>query len=734
MIRINSQYLDLFPDTSIEIDRQVKLFESLEETSGDFSYTFDFPYTAQNFAALGFPAPDTADKTIYNDIPAEVVGKDGVAIYTGKLRIERINARTITASFFSGNYNWLSMIGGKLQDLDFSEYNIDLTADNIMDYAPNTEGLVFPLVDLGGLVTRSTINLKIEDFTGAIYVKTIFRKIFNRAGIKFTGDFLNDWLYNNTIILKNNKNQIEIEASSSFIEKSSVTNRPTELVDYKITFQNDTVSPYFDGENNLFDLPNSRFGPVPYAMTVIIECTLQASLIDANYSNRIHLFINGAFTFIDVGLSVGGLYNSATPGDQEYFTLKRTITLQAGDVLEIYSHWQESTGSTTPVNVLSGTLKITPVFIYRVFGNAMVPNWTQKDFVLSILNLFNVISDFDPISKTVTFNLFEKLQTKTPIDISQYIDPSTIETDFAEFISGFAKRNLLSYTEGEDEDLREYNIKEFIKYGAGVIEVDNDFIENEKTIIRSGFTSPISYIHNVFKASFERLGILQLEEVDSTEFTSVTDSSGNARFVIADDYFVVGDLVRIEECNLPDYRGDWEVSVIGAGYVQCFGLPFAATATGRISKLNHRYTNSDAVFILVHIPDYLVTSFSGAAIQLYLEQVGENSFSYAYFNLLNVGKAVNTAYLQGLSFGEVSNILSYQKTLTETYWRSVGRVLSDPVKVRANFYFPQDVFKSLSPLTPVYLKTKLTTNLYYINMIRGYKASHLPCEVELIKL
>jgi hypothetical protein len=50
--------------------------------------------------------------------------------------------------------------------------------------------------------------------------------------------------------------------------------------------------------------------------------------------------------------------------------------------------------------------------------------------------------------------------------------------------------------------------------------------------------------------------------------------------------------------------------------------------------------------------------------------------------------------------------------------------------LKARGYIPDDVFRRLTPLTPVYLKTEETVNTYYINRIKGYR----PCEVELIKL
>jgi hypothetical protein len=729
MLKVNNQYLDLdlSIDNDIIIDKQSKSFEKPDQTSGDFSYEFTLPATANNLAIFNSPFPDTANKTIFKNVGCEILDNDGLPLYIGFLRFEGISKRKIKVNFFSGNANWSLLLQGNISELDFSEYDTHLTETNIINYRTRTDGVIFPLIDNGTLASRSTENLFVEDFTGAIYVKTIFRKIFYRHGLKIKGDLMNDWLFNNLIICKNNKNKDQLAASSCYILKSTTTNRPTELVDYKVTFDDDSTFPYFDGSSNSFDLANSKY-IAPYKMTAKVEISLRGSFTDHNYNNRIQLYINGAFTFVDVGLSVGGLYNSATPGDQTDFTLERTITLEAGDELEVYSNWQESTGSTTPINIVSGTMKITPVYIYQTLGNDLVPNWKQSSFVASIFQFFNVLCDYNPISKTITFDLFEKLKTKTSIDISKYVDPETIETDFTEFIATFGKKNYLSYNEGDDEDLREYNVKEIVKYGAGVIEVDNDFLNEEIDLIDSGFTSPISYVNTVFGASIERLNFLQLESESNTDFTAVTNSSGIARFTITNQNFLVGDLVRIEDSTIAEYNGDWIVSVRGSGYIELTGQGFIASAIGKISKLTHRYTDSDSIFVLVHVPNYSISDFSSLT-NYYLNGTSYSALSYGYFNMLKT-----TVYKQGLSFGAVNNPLSYQMTLIDKYWISIQSMLNDPVKVTADFYFPRSVFRQLTPLTPVYLKTEQTTNMYYVEVISGYRGSSKPCQVELIKL
>lgn len=726
MLRANGLMLDFNED--IEIEKHSKVFEEIDATVGDFSYSFSLQKTSRNLQILGIESVDLYTKRIYSAVECDVLDNDGVPVYRGQLRVERINTQ-IECSFFSGNYNWISLLTGSVQDLDLSEYTTDVTEANIQSSWSNTEGITFPLIDNGPLITRGHKTLLVEDFNAGVYLKTLFKKIFQGVGIKINGELIDEPLYNSIIVCKNNKSQSDIDANSTFAEKTSTTARPVENDFYKVTFQNDSTYPYFDGDNDNFDITTSTY-TAPVKMQVIVEVSLRPSIVDSSYNNRIYLYINGVFTFVDIGLAAGGLYNSATPGDQDLFTLKRRITLNAGDTLEIYSQWQQSLGSTQN-DVLSGTLKITPVFIYQVTGGSLLPAWTKQEFVANVLNLFNVVSDYDPVSKELTFNFFDRIKQKTPTDLSQYIQ--VVESDFEEFISNYARRNNFKYNEGSDEQLEEYNVTKFLKYGTGVIQVDNDFIEESKDIIDSDFTAPVSYINTVFGASLERVNFFDVEKSDSTQITSVVDNSGTARFNITDDIFLVGDLIRIENSVNNKYNGDYLVTVRAAGYIEVQGLGFDTDSTATISRLTYNYSTNDDVYLFVNIPNYTISNFSTAS-PFYLGTSTKTAMAYAFFNLLDTGAQVNTDFKQSLSFGTPSGPFTYQRTLLDTYWSNFGDILGDPVKLRAIANLPKNVFLQLTPLNPVFIKTIESSNLYYVNQILGYKNSYQPCEIQLIKL
>jgi hypothetical protein len=169
----------------------------------------------------------------------------------------------------------------------------------------------------------------------------------------------------------------------------------------------------------------------------------------------------------------------------------------------------------------------------------------------------------------------------------------------------------------------------------------------------------------------------------------------------------------------------------GDGYVTFVGLSYDTAATGTLTKLEHKYNESDEVYLLVQIPFYLVTSFSGFS-TIKLESFDRTEMSLAYFNLLQQGRVINDDYKQSLSFGEIDHPLFYQRTIVETYWQLVQRIFNDPVKLFNIVYIPHKLFIGIDFLSPIKVSTEETFNLYYMNKITGYEGND--CEVQLIKL
>lgn len=719
MIKVSNEYLDF--DDVVEMEKQIKLLEDISTTDGDFSYAFELQKTLNNTRLLRNPFPDNRAKLVYQRIPAQILAESGAVTYDGYIRIERIT-HVYKCSFFSGNNNWFGMIDGQLQDEDFSIFDIDQNEVNIIDSWSLTEGLVFPLLDNGGLITRSWAQLKIEDFVAGIYVKTILRKIFTSAGIKIKGELLEDWRYQHLICVANSKNDDLLNAATSYVEKNTPQVIPFNTT-VKVTWDNDSMLPYFDGSDNAFT--NDEY-VAPLKMSVRVN-----------------------FTDVYLGTGFGGLVlvairvNGVNVRTRAFGALEDTETtcsldvilnLNPGDIITVHQNQTNSDGDAG--QILRGTIKITPTYIYRTIASSAVPNWTKQQFVSNVLRIFNVLPYYDAGTATLTLNLFEKITSKPSIDLSPYI--SDTEIDYQDFISDYGQSSLFSYAEVEYEQLKTYNKGKFLKYGQGSIPVNNGFLENEKEILKSDFANPIAYNNPVFDASLELTNLIELEEGEEIQFPDVADDGfGDAAFQDPNGIFLPGDLARIVDSTNEVYNGEWVVKSIPSGHVVFNGLPFDTAASGTIKKLNYKYSNNEDVFLFLNIPNYQVSKFSDASIVFdsggfYPIQV--NNVALAYFDLINTGKQINNDFIYSLSFGNLEDPLRYQLGMIEGYFRLFSAVLQDPVKLISTCTVPYDVYNRINFLQPIKILTEETQNQYYLNRISGYKESFMDSEWQLIKL
>lgn len=712
MIKVNGEYLDFNGD--IEIESQIKLFEEIETANGDYSYSFDLSKTTNNLKILGFPFPDTI-KSIYNNVPCEVIANDGLLIYTGSLQINNITD-VISCTFFSGNTEWFGQLSEPMSSLPLYRYDVDLTEANILASWLEDSGIVFPIVDAGALVSRSFSNLKVEDFTAGFYIKTLFHEIFDPKGIKLEGDFIRDFIFDKAVVCSNGKSQDDIENRSCYSLKTSTQSLNGLNPAQRITFQDQSTFPYFDGSTD--NLSSTGLYTADIKMRVRIEVRLDLSAACNDYYSTVRINGNIVETFvIDV-------CTSAT------WTHTGFYDLEQGDNISVYGIPEGAFSAA----VTGGTFKVTPTYLYKVFGTSSVPNWSQGEFVSNILRLFNVMPSYNVTSKTLTLDLFNNIKNKPYVDISDEVVINAV--DFSEFVSNYAKNNYFKYQESEDEDLRQYNVNNFISYGSGNITIDNDYLENSANIIESDFTSPITYLNGVFDMSMERINFVELDEIESKDITSVTDSSGTPQFNIsnADDTFAVGDLVRIEDSTVEGYNGDLVINAVTTTYITVNGPAYSATATGTATLLRHQFTTDDNVYLFVNVVN-VQNMFYSSINSMLIDNTTFTSASLAYFNLLANGRQINTKYKQSLSFGKVNNPLSYQQTILDTYWPIFSQILADPVKLFVNGYFNRNKFTALkSFLRPIRIKTNETNNLYYLNRITGYKSGHEECEAELIKL
>lgn len=728
-IKVDNVFLDLLPGEEIDIDRKVKLFEEINTADGDVSYTFELPPTNHNLNTLGILDLNQKPKQLYQEIKADLVNDSGITLYKGTLKIEGKDKKKIEATFYSGNSEWISAITGSLKDLDFSEFDLDFSLADVEGTFDNTNGLLFPIFDKGKLSERISPSLVFDervgenlylnnDFHPFLPIKNILPKVFANAGLKISGSLLNDYVYNNLVTTNNSGNsQEQLEARSSFVGKTSTQSVSSGSFS-KITWI-DNVDPYYDGDENNFDTGNSRFvADVP--MIVHVTFMLDFNIGSSSQRYDVEIRQNGVNVF-DVVSYAEGLPSGG--GIHE---------LDAGDYLEVFAKPFTSTATC----LVGSFFKIDVTKIKKYFAVNYVPDFSNIDFVKNIFKIFNVVSTYNPYSKTVNLELFRNIKNKQPQDLSQYMDGEPT-TDYYEFIEEYGKKNKFSYSEASLEEIETYNETNVTPYGGGSIDLDNTYLQEEQDIVELDFTAPFQYINNAFGMSLLKLNYLGDEETQEDEITSVTDSSGIARFnfsgvpPFSSD---VGDLIRIKETSTGVYIGTGVISVSGIGFFELAGVPFQDTCTGTFVKINYTENSNADPILALNFSNTDVSVISNSQAQVYVNENGRtNPVSYAYFFRHSQGNDAD-GLKHGLSFGDIVGNGFYQQNLIEQFYRTLDDVLNDPVKLYQNFLLPESVFKELDFTRPVRLKSKDANGLFYLNKISSYKVSYKPCTLELIKM
>lgn len=707
LVKVNNEFLDLNSDTSIDIEKRVKLFSEIEDVQGDFSYSFTIPPTQNNISIFSLFSANISGKTVYQKIPCTISNDDGQALYYGFLRVERSNKNGIDVSFYSGNSNWISSLSMNIREINFDSMETDWTESGITAAISNTSGVIFPLINTGAITTRSYIHYKVDDFHPFVYVKDIIKMALNLQGIKLKGTLLNDWRYQH-LITSNSAAATpveQIEERKTFVGKTSdqsLTTTPS-----KVTFHLESGD-YYTGI--LWDTTNDRY-TADYKMTV--EISVDGSVDQGGEYVHFYIYKNGAED-IEVYQD-----NDAVAKTFEY-------SLEAGDYFELYAAVEAGT-----TYIFDYYITVRPTRIYRTFMEGLLPDVKASEFISSIFSIFNVVPVFNPITQTLNVDLFKDACRRDEMDISEYIDPDSVEEDYIELISEYGRLNDFKYEQQDLDDTEKYNKGSLIAYGCGQLDSLNENLNENADIISLPFVAALETKKNPFGSYLPCLNWRGLEETKKKQDSvSITDSSGPT---FTASGFAEGDLVRVSNSTKAGYNGDWIVSSTTSTTFQVQGLNFIGNATADIVKLEITFEDANEQALLLALPNLDITDFSRFT-GMYVEQAAVFAEASAYFFKPTQGLPIDDIALQSLSFGPVEMQNSYQTTLLDDYWRDFERILQDPLKLNCVATLPKSVFMDMDFSSPVRIKTDRINLRLFPEQCTGYKGGHLPCQLKLVKL
>lgn len=722
LLKVNNEYI---ATVDIDIDRQVRLFEEFNNVSGDLSYEFTLPATSETLEKLNLQSLNDSNKTVYSKLPA-TLEKDGQVIYRGFLRVEKkVRRQEVDCTFYSGNSNWLALLPERLRDVDLSDYDQNFSYGNIAaSWTSSETGIFYPVLNAGSITDRKAPSLHLDEMVPFIYVKDVILKMFLHAGLKVTGSLLNEYRYQKLITANNDLSvpQDEQTDRKTFVSKNVAQTIVADTADYLVTF-NQTTGTYYPGD--LWNTSTNRFTA---DVKMIVDVTVTANVtVDIGNTILVWIFKNGAL-YGNTAIQVFG--NGALTVATRTLTL-RDITLDSSDYIEIYAGMSNSSVDDGSVNTAKVT--ITPTRLYKVFTRSLVPDWSGKDFLYNIIAPFNPIVTYDEFTKTVHIDLFKNINHEQEIDLSSYVNESTIEEDYTEFISEYGESNILKYDESDEDELERYNRNNSLPYGAAEIFSNNENVTKKADIVALDFVPVIENNYNPFGSFLPKLSYTELED-DFEDTATITNDAGIALFTVGANHgFVNTDIVRVSDSTVDSYNGEWQVSNTAATTIKLRGCDYEANGTATITKLNVvRVGNSEQV-VLLAIKNIALTDFANIE-TIYVDNLGTSSpAGTAYFYKPLQGLNIDS-YKESLSFGAINIPNAHQFGYAVQYWTETERMLQDPVKVFVEGNLPLSVFESLDFKRPVRLAFRDFNARFYLNKISGYKDRAIACLLELIKL
>lgn len=691
IIKVGDGYLEI--NDLIEIEKKVRLFEEFSVVQGDFSYSFTIPRTQNNERLIEVFSINNILRPWNKKIPAQVLSDGGAQLYNGFLRVEDRVGHDYQASFFSGNTNWIDELNFNILDIDWSDFDKPGS-----QYFTTTEGIVTPLTDRGGiLVNRKSPLFDRSDLQPYFYVKDLIKRVLLTRGIKMVGDILINPDYNKlaTAIGVNKYLQSEIDKREVYAGKSG-----TQVITSSystVTFTN-VSSPFFNSELNNWNTANSRY-------TFDIETK--------SFSIELNLIFDSASYFV-IRVLKNGTDEIFEKGYNNVKTIKDTLGAEelnenpsAGDYYEVQARMIALFADRTMV--AGSSIRIKPVQFWKIFAGSIVPDITGSALLSNVFKMFNYLISYNENTKTITTTSFDKILNSNPIDLSEYL---TINTDnFEEFTSDYFKQNLMTWGEQSTEEVEIYNEQSTIPYGAGVINVDNDFLEDSGDIIEMDFTAPFQKLYGFLGMDLVATEFVTYRTKYTVDLNSVTDSAGTATFH-HDSYPPGGTfsgIIRISESTIEDYNGDYFAITVNAFNGR---TAYLGNASGKIEFLEASFTGSDPVFVLVE------------ANQNIGDISGVDSFtagSYGLQTVIAVAHFLDTVNFQSsLSFDVLKN----------KYFSSVESILNTGVKCYATGNITEKQYNDIDFTRTV----RINDSVFFVQVIRGYKGSKYPVELELIKI
>lgn len=514
-IIIENQVVELANATKIGLTFQANTIGDLSSRQGNFSNKFKIPKTQHNQIIFENSSNINSNTDLPYQIKKGKVIQDGIEILPdANFRVDSVDdfyeltINSGTTTFFD------AIFGKKLRDLDLSEYDHTYSSANVLAGFVRDDGYCYP--DILWNKPTTTVGVARQPF---MFIKTLIEKIVSESGYSLSGNFLEDYYYDNTLITCDFRrgndwvtdNAVHIQKSASSYSTLVVSSNGLWVI--PMSFQD---SGNFVGE--IYTAPEPIYAN--FKTSVILKFKGQfvsgfpyfQSPVDyriefVNLSNGI-IIGQSIYTFsatersqIQAGIEVGVSLNIETG----------FISLVAGQQIQIRQSMTTDGGFSNIAWLVTNESKYDADVkdIFYPYNNSQITmsevqhDMLQTEFFKGILNLFGIIGNVNDYTKTVVLNTFEKISENIQFanNWTQKVDLNS--TPIVKFRDGkYGKNNYFKYK--IDNDIVEnYNYNatfwesifgspDSIYYGSGNIQINDETLDEQNDFFTLPFGASIN--------------------------------------------------------------------------------------------------------------------------------------------------------------------------------------------------------------------------------------------------
>lgn len=603
-IYIENTRLDLFEDIDTSFTFAIDDVKDFGSRNTSFSKTIVIPGNSVNNKAFGhvfsFGSSNFFNQEEpnvgYNFSPSVsarcVVLVDNIQIFKGALRLMEIvdtDGEIEYECFIFGELGgFINQLGNlRLEDLDFSDYNLTYSFANITGSWDNVSGggVYFPLIDYGNVSTNK-VDFQYTAFRPALYVRDYIERIISGTTYTVESNFFLEPLFDRLIIPHNQKELTKL--SSLFFEGApEFKNYNSSGTQIQLSFTASLLGS-FVLQNSNTEIKNTG-GTITTDLVFIVtgNWTLGGS---ATFNLRKNGTIIGS-TFLGTGFTGNFFSKTITAQSQSIatndlitLTLDWTpsqaynLTVSAGSI-----NFQSSVPTRVPIN-LGEEIPINDTLPKGVF---------QRDFFISILkkyNLFVYESAFDENKLYIEPYIdFYPTTSENALDWSTKIDRSKPirQTPMSELNARFFR-----YKFREDNDFynEEYR-KQFNEgYGDRVFDTEFEF-SNDTDELQLIFANSVLYQNvgtdKVYPAIYKLSGTTETPMDHVIRMCQAKKITGVDSWDMLDGVSVLGSLTTYGYCgHLDDPDNPTNDLCFGAPEVLQF-TPTGAYPTTNIFNAYH---------------------------------------------------------------------------------------------------------------------------------------------------